>query len=74
MSAATIGGHPTAACASLPLSLLLSLLLSNQCRAVFSAADEDGDGHLDVTELTEVLQQLGRPVTQDGVQQIMRCV
>jgi hypothetical protein len=41
-------------------------------RAVFAAADLDGDGFLDPQEMTEVLQQLGRPISTADVEQIMR--
>jgi Ca2+-binding EF-hand superfamily protein len=38
---------------------------------VFAAADVNGDGCLDQSELAEVLQQLGQPLTQEDVQAVM---
>uniref|UniRef100_A0A383V370 EF-hand domain-containing protein n=1 Tax=Tetradesmus obliquus TaxID=3088 RepID=A0A383V370_TETOB len=40
-------------------------------RAVFSAADEDGDGFLCIEEMAAVLQQLGRPISPQEVADIM---
>jgi hypothetical protein len=41
------------------------------CRAVFAAADENGDGCLDLQELAAVLGQLGQPLSLEDVQAIM---
>lgn len=41
------------------------------CRAVFSAADEDGDGFLCIEEMAAVLQQLGRTISPQEVADIM---
>lgn len=43
----------------------------DEYRAVFAAADENGDGCLDQQELAAVLAQLGRPLSPADVQAVM---